>query len=192
MELINHLAVGLIHGLEPAIQRSIEEDAAIGGQRSAINLEHLLHGPFRLAGHLIECDQPATDTSFSGKHAQRRADIRESTPVLDAECLVIHADVIGAYIEQFGLGIIGSRLVILGALSGRTDAFDVDILGGHFVGIQYRTAGLQVDFLGPIGGRIEFVRLEKLAVAPVQHVSKAIAIEMRERRDRRYRRPRCR
>ncbi len=59
MKLIEHLSRGLIHRFEPAIQRSVEQHAAVGSQRSAVDLEHFIDRPFRLAGHLIERDQPA-------------------------------------------------------------------------------------------------------------------------------------
>src|SRR6266851_5153199 len=44
---------------------------------------------------------------------------------LTAERLVIHADVVGPDIEKLGPGIVRGRLVILGALRGRANLFDI-------------------------------------------------------------------
>jgi len=54
----------------------------------------------------------------------------------------------------------------------------VILLRGH-----QRPACLQVDSLGPVHCRIEFVRGEKLAAAPVEHVGEAVAIKMGEGRN---------
>ena len=42
-----------------------------------------------------------------------------------------------------------------------------------------RAAGLEVDLLGPVHGHI-FVRAQQRAVGAVEHIGKAVAIEMRE------------
>ena len=70
MELIQDLSRGLIGGLEPAVQRAIKQHTRIGGQRSAVHLEHFGNGPLRLPGHRIERDEPASDVPvIRGEHA---------------------------------------------------------------------------------------------------------------------------
>ena len=65
----------------------------------------------------------------------------------------------------------------------RADLLDVDVFVRFFIRIEHRPSGLQIDLLSPIRRRIEFVGSQKLAVVAVQHVSEAVAIEVRHRRD---------
>ena len=70
--------------------------------------------------------------------------------------------------------------MVLRALSGRTNLFHVDIGLSHLIRIEHRPACFQVDFACPVCRRVELVRSEKLAIAPVHHIGKSVAVEMGE------------
>ena len=90
---------------------------------------------------------------------------------------------VGAGIEKLGFVVVRNRLHVLGALSGRANIFGVGVGFGHLGSYDVRPARCQVDSIGPVHCRIEFVRRERLAGAAVEQVSKAISIEMREGRN---------
>ena len=172
-----------IDSSEPARQCAIDSQAPARSQRTAPVLEHVLDLPVRLTRSRVIGDKPPAVPALCWVHLHHRPDKRESSLVLDAEGLVIHADVIQGRINTFGLRIIGDRLHVLGTLCRGADTLDVFTCLGHPLGVNFRPSRVQVDPGGPVDRGVILVGSYQFSVATIQDIDKAVAVKMNERRD---------
>src|SRR3954462_10614061 len=166
------LLAGLpVDRLEPAFHRSVEDQAAGGGECPAIRRERLLDLPDHLALRGVPGDEAAAIAARAREHAHDGADGRLADRVLHFHAFVIHADVVGRDVEEARLGTERRRLLVLVADGRRADAGGVLLRGGPVLRIPYRDTGREVNFGRPVHARPERLRDQHLAVGAIDRVA---------------------
>src|SRR3989454_10775780 len=84
-------AGALVHRLEPALHRAVENDATGRGERAAVGGQVLLDLPSLFPGGGVPRDEGAPVATRARVHAYDRADVRLPGGVLHLQALVVHA-----------------------------------------------------------------------------------------------------
>ena len=132
-----------------------------------------------LSGRRIPGDELAAVAAGAGMADHDRADVRLARLVLHLDAFIVHAEIVGRHVEQIRLRREGDRLLVLAAHRRRTDVLGVLRRRRPLLGVLDRLAGLQVDARRPVDVD-EGVGHQQFAGGPVEHVGKAVAIEVHQ------------
>src|SRR5436190_11337988 len=166
-------------GLEPAVHRAVEHDAAGRGEHAAPDREVLVDVPNGLPGRRVPRVEPAPMTAGSCVHLHAGADVGRARDVVGLRALVVHA-IIGVWnVEPPGLRRERAGRLVLAAGRGGTDASRNHARLGAKRRILRRAAGLAIDAVRPVGedklaGRDHFPGFA------VERVDESIAVGMDE------------
>ncbi|MCW0424195.1 hypothetical protein NB713_002138 [Xanthomonas sacchari] len=177
------LAGVLVHRAEPAVQRAVEHQPAIGDQGAAPHRELLLDLPLGLAFDHVERLDDAQRARLVRLHQHVGEHVRQAHHGVAALLRVqLHVPVVGAAEEHRRVGRIHRARLLVLAAHRRRERLDLAAAFQRRVRRDLdRAPGLHVDALGPVG-RHELVGAQQGAVAAVQHIGEAVAVELHDRR----------
>src|SRR5205814_757890 len=115
--------------LEPAVERSVKDDAAARRECSAPDREWLFDPPELLSLGGIPGDELAFVAAGPALLRRVTADVGRAGDVGDFSSFEVHAEVVGRHIEHAGLRRESGWLLILAALEAGTDVLHILSLG---------------------------------------------------------------
>src|SRR6201994_771325 len=149
-----------VHGFEPAIHGSVENQSAGGGHRAAPKRQVLLDGPDRLFPYWIPRGELAAICAGGGLCDDLGANERRAGDVADGPALPIHAQVLMRDVHQAGRRRKCRRIPVLEPGRRRADVVYDSADLGELVWVHDGPPGLEIDAENGIDVAVWFGRAD--------------------------------